>query len=114
MQRCYVSNVFLACSSLQHVLIMSAGFIHPWVIGGYWALPLQYIQNAIAINELTGGVPYPALLSALPSLLPADSRTMCESFDAKLRRNVLTTSLIYCIGAVSVAVHAQICPNAQA
>ena len=25
------------------------------MIGGYWALPLQYIQNAIAINEFTGG-----------------------------------------------------------
>ena len=44
----------------------TAGFVHPWVIGGYWTLPLQYIQNAIAINELTGGVPYPAQLSALP------------------------------------------------
>jgi len=46
-------------------IFASAGFIHPWVIGGYWTLPLQYIQNAIAINELTGGVFYPALLSAL-------------------------------------------------
>ena len=35
--------------------ILVAGFIHPWVIGGYWALPLQYIQNGIAINEFTGG-----------------------------------------------------------
>ncbi|KAA6418150.1 MAG: ATP-binding cassette transporter [Trebouxia sp. A1-2] len=65
---------------LLHMLLggflLPKRFIHPWVIGGYWALPLQYIQNAIAINELTGGVPYPALLSALPSLLPADSRTM--------------------------------------
>ena len=46
-------------------IFASAGFIHPWVVGGYWTLPLQYIQNAIAINELTGGVFYPALLSAL-------------------------------------------------
>ncbi len=42
-------------SKERQQLFFAAGFIHPWVIGGYWTLPLQYIQNGIAINELTGG-----------------------------------------------------------
>ena len=41
--------------TLQGFFILAAGFIHPWVVGGYWALPLQYIQNGLAINEFTGG-----------------------------------------------------------
>ena len=48
------------CSAEDHAnnpsdCVCVAGFIHPWVVGGYWALPLQYIQNAIAENEFTGG-----------------------------------------------------------
>ena len=30
-----------------------AGDIHVWDIGGYWALPLSWIQNALAINEFS-------------------------------------------------------------
>ena len=47
-----LSNAYLVGLIL---FVLAAGFIHPWVIGGYWALPLQYIQNGIAINEFTGG-----------------------------------------------------------
>ncbi|KAL3152681.1 hypothetical protein ABBQ38_012276 [Trebouxia sp. C0009 RCD-2024] len=43
---------------LLHMLLggflLAKRFIHPWVIGGYWALPMQYIQNGLAINEFTG------------------------------------------------------------
>lgn len=28
-------------------------YIHPWFTGAYWALPLQYLQNAFVINEFT-------------------------------------------------------------
>lgn len=29
--------------------------VPPWFIGGYWALPLSYVTDAIEINEFTGG-----------------------------------------------------------
>lgn len=43
--------------------------IHPWDIGGYWALPLQWIQNALAINEFSAG----AIASAARVTDAADS-----------------------------------------
>ncbi|KAL3156297.1 hypothetical protein ABBQ32_012567 [Trebouxia sp. C0010 RCD-2024] len=43
---------------LLHMLLggflLPKRLIHPWVVGGYWALPMQYIQNGLAINEFTG------------------------------------------------------------
>ena len=40
-------------------LCACTGDVHVWDIGGYWALPMQWIQNALAINEFSAGAQPP-------------------------------------------------------
>lgn len=61
--------------------VCHAGRIHPWVIGGYWALPLQYFQNGLVNNEFTAG--QPVSLTAT-SGSPA-SQALCEIFGLLLQ-----------------------------
>lgn len=49
------SHALLASSFCKARQGCNAGDIHAWDIGGYWALPLQWIQNALAINEFSAG-----------------------------------------------------------
>ena len=45
----------VASSTLCNPYLNAADLIHPWTVGAYWALPISYVQNAMAINEFTGG-----------------------------------------------------------
>ncbi len=40
--------------------ILNKDSIHPWWIGAYWTLPMQYLQNGLAVNEFTGGEDFPS------------------------------------------------------
>ena len=46
--------VFLLVLLLNGFVLVKSS-IPVWFIGGYWALPMSYLQNAIEINEFTGG-----------------------------------------------------------
>eukprot|EP00891_Asterochloris_glomerata_P003325 jgi/Astpho2/3325/fgenesh1_pm.00054_%23_6_t len=58
---------------LQGGFILPLDLIHPWTVGAYWALPISYVQNAMAINEFTGerwqkpdpAMPFQTLSSAI-------------------------------------------------
>ena len=51
-----VLQLSLAASrTLCNLYLTAADLIHPWTVGAYWALPISYVQNAMAINEFTGG-----------------------------------------------------------
>ena len=52
--------------------ILNKDAIHPWWIGAYWTLPMQYLQNGLAVNEFTGGVP------PLLDLLDAHNPAVCS------------------------------------
>ncbi|XWS26922.1 hypothetical protein CRYUN_Cryun26dG0071800 [Craigia yunnanensis] len=48
---CLVSMSFLMLSGF----ILSRENMHKWLIWGYWASPLMYVQTAISVNEFLGG-----------------------------------------------------------
>ncbi len=49
---------------------MATADIPPWYIGGYWALPLQWLVNAVVNNEFQDGEPADPLLDYQPWNIP--------------------------------------------
>ena len=52
---CTADSSVLPFSVAAYLYLTAADLIHPWTVGAYWALPISYVQNAMAINEFTGG-----------------------------------------------------------